>query len=527
MRLSVKSVFGVTYFAYALLYATRKPFSVVKPLVQDELGLTADALGLIDTGFLAAYAVGQVTLPISLAYYNVKPSTALFFLYLGSGLVSVAFGLTHQPSSLLLLWVVNGVLHAAVFPLLVQCLSPWILSSSRGFFMGCWTTSQQVGATVATIVASLMASMVGWRAVFIWPGAVTAVFSLVLSALLSEVSAQAPDLHTSPVPRNFASDGGAEVRDTVGLRESEMSRTLRRESCDHSASTSARLIASEPRSLESALSTSSHPDDTEQLHIFTEHGEQKSLAPSAHSASAAEANTVVITRSSVATLVRLRDLQLISLAYFGVKCVRYSLLFWLPYYLVTELFYATSAAGYCSILFDIGGIAGGIAAGQISDRLFRGRRLLIAMTSCLVSSFALPIFATVAYKSKLLALIWMAIIGFSVAGADSIIGGSAAADICDRYGLPASALATVTGVINGSGSVGAVLQAYLTAYISSRLGWAALYSSLAVTCLFSALVLIVPVLNENSSIVAKAPRVAFPHERKAGRGGITPVACQV
>ena len=55
-------VFGVTYFAYAVLYIGRKCLSVAKPaMVQSGVASTAE-LGAIDTSFLVCYAVGQLCL---------------------------------------------------------------------------------------------------------------------------------------------------------------------------------------------------------------------------------------------------------------------------------------------------------------------------------------------------------------------------------------------------------------------------------------------------------------------------------
>jgi sugar phosphate permease len=56
-------------------------------------------------------------------------------------------------------------------------------------------------------------------------------------------------------------------------------------------------------------------------------------------------------------------------SYFFIKLIRYSLLFWLPFYLETVLQYAPGEAGYFSTSFEIGGVVGTIALGALSDRL--------------------------------------------------------------------------------------------------------------------------------------------------------------
>jgi OPA family glycerol-3-phosphate transporter-like MFS transporter 1/2 len=70
-----------------------------------------------------------------------------------------------------------------------------------------------------------------------------------------------------------------------------------------------------------------------------------------------------------------------SLCLFFTKLVAYTFLYWLPFYIErTEIGgeYLTAAkAGELSTLFDIGGVAGGILAGYVSDR-FNARSLTSA-----------------------------------------------------------------------------------------------------------------------------------------------------
>ena len=55
-----KGLFILTYVAYIAIYLARKPLSVVKPVLQEEEGMTSHQLGGIDTALLGAYAVGQL-----------------------------------------------------------------------------------------------------------------------------------------------------------------------------------------------------------------------------------------------------------------------------------------------------------------------------------------------------------------------------------------------------------------------------------------------------------------------------------
>ncbi len=174
----------------------------------------------------------------------------------------------------------------------------------------------------------------------------------------------------------------------------------------------------------------------------------------------------------------------IGAAYFGLKLIRYSLLFWLPFYLRKELGYSESAAGYLSVSFEVGGIAGAIVVGLISDRYFPGRRRVIASRMIALLAVALLLYTRVAALGPLANFAGMALVGFCLFGPDALISGAAAQDV----GGPAAA-ATAAGVINGLGSVGSILQGWVTVSVSQALGWSALFYLFVALALASAVAL--------------------------------------
>src|SRR3954470_7968251 len=52
------AAWGLTWLAYASYYFGRKGFSVAKSTLRHALGISEAALGVIDTVYLAAYALG-------------------------------------------------------------------------------------------------------------------------------------------------------------------------------------------------------------------------------------------------------------------------------------------------------------------------------------------------------------------------------------------------------------------------------------------------------------------------------------
>ena len=60
--------------------------------------------------------------------------------------------------------------------------------------------------------------------------------------------------------------------------------------------------------------------------------------------------------------------------YFCIKLIRYSLLFWLPYYLHTAAGLDETKSGFISTSFEIGGTVGSIGLGWLSDHVTASRR---------------------------------------------------------------------------------------------------------------------------------------------------------
>lgn len=131
------------------------------------------------------------------------------------------------------------------------------------------------------------------------------------------------------------------------------------------------------------------------------------------------------------------------------------MMFWLPYYLSNNLSISKSVIGDMASLYDIGGILGSCIAGWLTDRL--GSRTLV-IVPCLISS--LPILLSFRIIPDALWGIYFILIpfcGFLVGSSANLISSAVAADLATNEESPISdeALATVTGIIDGTGSVGA------------------------------------------------------------------------
>jgi sugar phosphate permease len=121
--------------------------------------------------------------------------------------------------------------------------------------------------------------------------------------------------------------------------------------------------------------------------------------------------------------------------------------------------FSPSTSNLISSLYSVGMMPGGIVCGWVSD-LYGGRRACVIATFMGVLCPLLYIFAE--YMNEIpvtILLMLLAFMGCLVGGPNNIITSAVAADLADDPSIKGNnkALGTVTGIINGSGSVTAAL----------------------------------------------------------------------
>lgn len=192
---------------------------------------------------------------------------------------------------------------------------------------------------------------------------------------------------------------------------------------------------------------------------------------------------------AVAEVAKSPMVWLLSAVYFLIKPARYVILFWSPLYLSEKLGATPGEAGMLSGMFDFAGPFGVLAGGVLSDRVFGSRRMpisVVALVACAVLLFSLDglMLNRYLYGAVLFAL------GFLLFIPDSLISGTAAID----FGTKAGA-STAAGIINGCGSIAAILGGTLPGIAEQMLGrdgnvWGYVFGFQGVSLLLGALLLL-------------------------------------
>uniref|UniRef100_A0A8C4GWX9 Sugar phosphate exchanger 3 n=1 Tax=Dicentrarchus labrax TaxID=13489 RepID=A0A8C4GWX9_DICLA len=425
---------------YVLLHASRKTFSNVKvsisaqwtPSVQnvslspgetwEDNHLFADEnqatlfLGALDSIFLFSYAVGLYLSGVIGDRVNLR--YVLCVGLCGSAAVEFVFGtLTewlHIYNIYLYcgLWVLNGLLQSAVWPCVVAVMGNWFGKTGRGFIFGLWSACASVGNILGAFLASSVLKY-GYEYAFLvtsvvqFAGGVVVFFGLLTSPKETGLNPVETDTDSH---RPLMSDEENEVEVEVYGRRYQ------------SVQQPDEPLVEPPRAI------------------------------------------------GFCQAFCLPGVLPYSLAYACLKLVNYSFFFWLPFYLSNNYGWKEAEADRLSVWYDVGGIIGGTVQGLISD--FMGKRAPV-----LAISLALAMGALVGYSNspndKVINAALLATTGFFIGGPSNMISSAISADLGRQEALRGSqeALATVTGIVDGTGSIGAAGGQYLVSLIESKLGW--------------------------------------------------------
>ncbi|WCJ30077.1 Glucose-6-phosphate exchanger SLC37A2 [Euphorbia peplus] len=451
-------VLVVTFLAYASFHASRKPPSIVKSVLGPNVQFNSSdiqsnnvtgwapfdgpegtrRLGELDLAFLSAYSIGMYFA----GHVGDRIDLRLFLVFgmVGSGFFTIIFGLgywfnVHVLGFFVCVQILCGLFQSIGWPCVVAVVGNWFGKAKRGLIMGIWNSHTSVGNIIGSVVASGVLEF-GWGWSFVVPGfLVIFVGGVVFSFLV-----------ISPI------DVGFEPL----VEEIEMSVDVdREESLEKAELEEVGLIRTENSNSLEAIG-------------FFEAWKLPGVAPFAF-------------------------------CLFFSKLVAYTFLYWLPFYIrhtaVAGVHLSHKSAGILSTIFDVGGVFGGILAGYISDMI--EARGITSMVFLALSIPALILYRVYGILSMVTNITLMFLSGLLVNGPYSLITTAVAADLGTQDVIKGNsrALATVTAIIDGTGSVGAALGPLMAGYISTR-GWNSVFLMLITSIFLASLFLIRVVKSE-------------------------------
>ncbi|MEN8251531.1 MAG: MFS transporter [Bacteroidota bacterium] len=172
--------------------------------------------------------------------------------------------------------------------------------------------------------------------------------------------------------------------------------------------------------------------------------------------------------------------------YFFIKPTRYAILFWGPLYISETLGTGVAESAFINGGFFLAGPLSVLAGGYASDKLFQSRRMPYSAISMMFLAVLLFFFDDIAvvFNSSMVSAGLLFLLGFFLYGPDSLVSGSAAIDFGTRKGA-----STASGIINGMGSVGAIIGGTVPGFFKSTWGWNGVFMLLAASIFIAGLLM--------------------------------------
>lgn len=175
---------------------------------------------------------------------------------------------------------------------------------------------------------------------------------------------------------------------------------------------------------------------------------------------------------------------LLGLVYFCLKPTRYAILFWGPKYIYDRLGSGMAEAGLLSSLFELAGPISILSMGFVSDRVFGARRMPVSII-CLLLLGVLLISLDHLPPTRWALGTSLFLLGFLAYAPDAMIAGVAVVDFGAKKGA-----STATGLVNGLGSIGAMVGGVIPGLLQENWGWQRVFTCLAIAAFVAALLLL-------------------------------------
>lgn len=165
------SLFIIFLAAYCLSYFFRSTNAVIAEPLSQELGLSADQLGLMTGVFFAVFALAQLVIGPALDRFGARRTTALLMLSTVMG--SLIFAMATSFWGLLVGRALIGLGMAGVLMGSLKAFGAWFAPQRFATVSGLFVALGSSGAIFATAPLERLSALYGWRMIFGFGAGVT------------------------------------------------------------------------------------------------------------------------------------------------------------------------------------------------------------------------------------------------------------------------------------------------------------------------------------------------------------------
>jgi MFS transporter, OPA family, glycerol-3-phosphate transporter len=173
------------FIGYAGYYITRSNFSIAKPHLIKEMGLSMGDVGLIGSMMMMAYGISKFVMG------NVSDrSNPRYFLGTGlilSGIVNLFFGFLPSVFFMAVFWFANGWFQGMGWAPCARIMTHWFSDRERGTKMAIWNTAHNVGGVLAPGLATMaLVIFCTWKSMFYFPAIIVIGIGIFVIAFLRD-----------------------------------------------------------------------------------------------------------------------------------------------------------------------------------------------------------------------------------------------------------------------------------------------------------------------------------------------------
>ncbi|SAK72363.1 transporter [Caballeronia pedi] len=178
----------LAFLAIVTNYMDRANLAVALPYMNTELHLSSGQSGLILGAFFWTYAAFQIPAGMLVDRLGAKAVFAAAVVWWS--VFTMATGLARGAASLLGLRFLLGVGEAGAFPAATKFVERWFPPTERGLASGIYDCGARGGTLIALPICTAIITAYGWKASFIFTGAVGLVWVVVWLFVASEFPSQ-------------------------------------------------------------------------------------------------------------------------------------------------------------------------------------------------------------------------------------------------------------------------------------------------------------------------------------------------
>ena len=161
-------VCALLFLATTVNYIDRQILSLLKPILDEQLGWTNEQFGQVNAAFQGAYAVGLLIFGALIDRWGTKIGYALSIT--AWSLAAVGHALVGSISGFMYARIALGLGEGGNFPSAIKSVALWFPKKERAFATALFNSGANVGAIVAPAVIPWLAFTWGWRSAFVAAG---------------------------------------------------------------------------------------------------------------------------------------------------------------------------------------------------------------------------------------------------------------------------------------------------------------------------------------------------------------------